>query len=62
MCHARTPLEKRDLIFFFLSNLTSAEMAVGAQVLASVQEMVKDREAWCAEGYGVAKSWTRLSD
>ena len=37
-------------------------MAVGAQVLASVQEMVKDREAWCAAGYGVAKSWTRLSD
>ena len=61
MCHARTPLERRDN-FFFLSNLTSAEMAVGAQVLVSVQEMVKDREAWCAAGYGVANSWTRLSD
>ena len=25
-------------------------------------EMVRDREAWCAVGHGVTKSWTRLSD
>ena len=25
-------------------------------------EIVKDREAWRAAVYGVAKSWTRLSD
>ena len=25
-------------------------------------EMVKDREVWCSAVYGVAKSWTRLSD
>ena len=26
------------------------------------QEIVKDREAWCAADHGVVKSWTRLSD
>ena len=26
--------------------------------LSKPQEMVKDREAWCAIVYGVAKSWT----
>ena len=29
--------------------------------LSKFQEMVKDREAWRAAVYGVAKSWTRLS-
>ena len=27
-----------------------------------LQEMVKDREAWCAAVHAVTKRWTRLSD
>ena len=31
-------------------------------ILAKLQELVMDREAWRAVGRGVTKSWTRLSD
>ena len=30
--------------------------------LSELQEMVVDRETWCAAIHGVAKSWTRLRD
>ena len=30
--------------------------------LSELQELVMDREAWCAVIHGIAKSWTRLSD
>jgi len=30
--------------------------------LRKLQEMVKDREVWCAAVYGVTKSWTELSN
>jgi len=30
--------------------------------LSKLQEMVKDREAWCAAVHGAAKSWTQLRD
>ena len=30
--------------------------------LRKLREIVKDREAWCAEVHGVVKSWKKLSD
>ena len=42
----------------WLNGITeSVEMSLG-----KLQEMVKDREAWRAEVYGVKKSQTRLID
>ena len=29
--------------------------------LSKFQEMVQDREAWCASVHGVTKSWTQLT-
>ena len=39
------------------SFIDSVDMSV-----SKLQEIVKDREAWCATVNGVVKSWTWLSD
>ena len=41
----------------WMASLTSMDMS-----LSKLQEMVKDKEAWCATVYGDTKNWTWLSD
>ena len=45
-----------------ITDSTDMSLGVGDGQGHELQELVMDREAWCATIHGVAKSRTRLSD
>jgi len=52
--------EHEGIIFpdnFLLKGTTIVDVNSG-----KLQEMVRDREAWCASVHGVTKSWTQLGN
>ena len=47
----------RQRVRWLDGSIDSMDMGLGG-----LQELVRDREAWCAAIHGVAKSWTQLRD
>ena len=50
----KTPSRRRHQRMRWLESITDAV----SMNLCKLQEMVRDRKAWCAAVHGVAKSWT----